>query len=217
MSTYTFINIPNTNPEWCPDFDTKTETIQTLLESSLSKYSQISVLLIELLVPPSTFHLHYDEHGESLMHSFMGKLQTHINAKQSGYHELGQLCGVWERQLTKNCKGNKYSLALMVNLDWMKSHPDSHQLLKKKIQAHWQHALGLTPQSTYYNESFMLQVPSQDDIVIKQSNTFLIIQKQLNMAYKRIVTHLGLDPVREKKSFLDGGAWFYHTNQHGKL
>ncbi|MCG9702690.1 hypothetical protein L1D19_21725 [Vibrio natriegens] len=212
MSTFNFI----TNPALCPDFHTKTKTIQNLLETSLTRYSQLSVLLIELLVPPPTFHPHCDEHGESLMHSFMDKLQTHFNAIRGGYHELGQLCGVWERQSTNNGKGNKYSLVLIVNLDWMKSHPNSHKSLKKQIQVHWEHALGLTSKSAYHNESFMLRVPSQDDIVIRQSNTFLIIQKQLNMAYKRIVTHLGLDPIREKKSFLDGGAWFYHANHHGK-
>ncbi|EHK0753074.1 YagK/YfjJ domain-containing protein [Vibrio parahaemolyticus] len=190
MSRYEYTDITNPNPSRHTEFSTKTKGIQETLNLALSRYKRLSVLLIELVIPPDC-NPYCNDDGESLMHALMDTLQQSINDFADGFHEEGQLHGVWE--LEKMEKVDVYALALMVSLDWMRSHSESHQRLNHQIQKHWQQVLSLSPTHDYHDAPFLMVAPKQDELVIDQVQSFLIAQKQVNMAYKRILNHLSLD------------------------
>ncbi|HAV1332835.1 TPA: inovirus-type Gp2 protein [Vibrio parahaemolyticus] len=202
MSQFQYTDITNPNPSRQTEFSTKTKGIQETLNLALSRYKRLSVLLIELVIPPNC-NPYCNDDGESLMHALMSTLQRSINDFADGFHEEGQLHGVWE--LEQADKVNVYALALLVSLDWMQSHSESHLRLNHQIQKHWQQVLPLSPAHDYHNAPFLIAAPKQDELVIDQKQSFLIAQKQVDSAYKCILNHLNLDRPMVTHSLLGSG------------
>ncbi|MCW8336616.1 YagK/YfjJ domain-containing protein [Vibrio paucivorans] len=190
MSQFQYAELTHPNPSYHVELSSKTKGIQEVLNLALSRYKRLSILLIELAVPPDC-NPYCNDDGESLMHALMDTLQKSIDHFADGFHKEGQLHGAWELDTTD--KGSMYAFVLMVSLDWMHSHPESHQRLNHQIQKHWQQVLSLSPMHEYHDATFLMTAPTRDELVIDQKRSFLIAQKQVNMAYKRILNHLGLD------------------------
>ncbi|KIF47899.1 hypothetical protein [Vibrio owensii] len=129
MSQFHYTDITNPPPSRQTEFSTKTKGIQETSNLALPRYKRLSVLLIELVALPNC-NPYCNDDGESLRHT----LQQSINDFADGFHEEGQLYGVWELEQTD--KVDVYALALMVSFDWMRSHPESHQRLNHQIQKH---------------------------------------------------------------------------------
>jgi hypothetical protein len=135
----------------------------------------------------------------------MASLQQRINDSAGGYHEKGQIAGVWD--VNRTVRPARYELCLFLNQTWMQSHPDSYSCFATRIQESWWSALGLLPSHDTYHASDLVSTHKDEAVSISQQHDFLLVQKQLSHVYKQIINHLMLDQPLTASDILGRGAF----------